>query len=172
MREVYPRRARPVAPGTRHALHSQSVKIVSDSSRQELTRFDSSLGSCLRLKSCSRPPLAMKIYFHSSVSTMTLKSCRTRNFNHADEMFARRAFASEHFKNVLFLARTSRASAAPVAMPKRSRQTDQLSSDRSGGQHLRASSEAMGNGRRPRKVLFLPAVMIAQKIAVIGKKAD
>src|SRR6185437_13131035 len=63
-----------LAPGTRHALTARPYKslLIAD---DELTQFDNSLGSFLRLKSCSRPPFAMKMYFHSSVRTMILKSC-------------------------------------------------------------------------------------------------
>src|SRR6266513_6543907 len=86
-------------------------------------------------------------------------------------MFARRAFASEHFENVSSFAQFARACGS-CGNSKRVCQADQFIPNDSGGQCCRPAEQERGAAGSLEKVLFLPAMMITQKIAVVGKKTD
>ena len=66
-----PERPSHQGPGMLPPLEHEDHSSTSDT---DAMQFDRSAGSRLRLNNCSRPPFAMKIYFHSSVTIMILKS--------------------------------------------------------------------------------------------------
>src|SRR6266487_130984 len=82
-------------------------------------QFDSSSRSRLRLKSCSRPPLAMKMYFHSSVRTMTLKLCEPGTST-IPIRYSRGVHSPRSILRTSIPSRNWHAPPACVAIPKRS----------------------------------------------------
>src|SRR5438105_12269199 len=86
-------------------------------------------------------------------------------------MPARRAFASQHFENVDSLAHLACAGGSG-RNPEKVRQTDQFTSNISGGQRGRPTEQQGNAAGRLKEVLFLPAVMVAEQIDMIGKKTD
>src|SRR3954462_9074026 len=86
-------------------------------------------------------------------------------------MLARCTFASQHFKNVdslphLAFAGSSRRDAEKIC------QAYQFSSLRCRRQRRRPTEQQRNATGRLEEVLFLPAVMVAEQIAVVRKKAD
>jgi hypothetical protein len=86
-------------------------------------------------------------------------------------MFARRAFASEHFKHLHSLPPVA-CTCGPGRDAEKVGQTNQLTSDRSSGQRCGPTEKQRETAGRLKEILFLPPVMITQKIAVIGEKTD
>src|SRR6266436_4916358 len=86
-------------------------------------------------------------------------------------MFARRGFASEHFKNIYSLPHFACA-CGPRRNAEKIGQSVQLTSDHSGRQRCGPTEKQRETASRLKEILFLPPVMITQKIAVIGEKTD
>src|SRR5437764_11550873 len=86
-------------------------------------------------------------------------------------MFARRAFAFQHFENVDSLARLACAGSSGRNAEKicQSYKLGALSSRRQCAWPTEQQRNAAG---RLKEVLFLPAVMIAEQIAMVRKKTD
>src|SRR5438045_3086154 len=93
------------------------------------------------------------------------------NFNHPDEMLARPAFASQKFENVDSLAYLACAG-NPRRNSEKVSQTDEFGSLGSGGQRGWPTEQEGNVAGRLKEVLFLPAVVVAEQIAMVGKKAD
>ena len=86
-------------------------------------------------------------------------------------MLARRAFASKHFENVDPFARFacacgSRGNREEIC------QADEVSSLGCRGQRGWPTEQQRNATGRLKEILFLPAVMVAEKIAMIGKETD
>src|SRR4030095_16416143 len=86
-------------------------------------------------------------------------------------MLARGEFASQHFQNVDSLARLACTCGAGRNSEK-IRQTDEFSSLGSPGQGCRPTEQQRNAAGRLKEVLFLPAVMVAKQITMVGKKTD
>src|SRR5215813_3905281 len=86
-------------------------------------------------------------------------------------MFARRAFASQHFQNVDSLAGLT-CTCGSGRNSEKIRQTDEFSSLGSPGQGRRPTEQQRNAAGRLKEVLFLPAVMVAEQIAMVRKKTD
>src|SRR6476619_3062075 len=86
-------------------------------------------------------------------------------------MLARRGFASQHFENVDSLAHLACARGSG-RNSKKICQADKFNSLASCGQRGRPTEQQRNAAGRLKEVLFLPAVMVAEQIAVIGEKAD
>src|SRR3954454_18018700 len=84
-------------------------------------------------------------------------------------MWTRRAFASHHFENVDSLAHLTYIGSSGRNSEKVS-QTDEFSSLGSCGQCGRPTEQQRNPAGRLKEVLFLPAVMVAEQIAMVGKK--
>src|SRR5438046_4041235 len=86
-------------------------------------------------------------------------------------MLARRAFASKHFENVDPFARFacacgSRGNREEIC------QADEVSSLGCRGQRGWPTEQQRNATGRLKEILFLPAVMVAEQIAMVGKKTD
>src|SRR5512133_3193477 len=86
-------------------------------------------------------------------------------------MLARRGFASEHFENVDSLAHLacacgSRRNAEKICQAYK---FSSLGSRRQRGWPTEQQRNAAG---RLKEILFLPAVMVAEQVAMVGKKTD
>src|SRR5262245_57951295 len=86
-------------------------------------------------------------------------------------MLTRLAFALQHFENVDSFASFARP-ASSRGNSEKIRQADQFSSLGSSGQRGRPTEQQRNTAGRLKEVLFLPAVMVAKQIAVVGKKTD
>src|SRR3954447_16320938 len=86
-------------------------------------------------------------------------------------MLARRGFASQHFENIDSLAHLACACGSR-RNSKKICQTYELSSLGSRRQRRRPTEQQRHAARRFKEVLFLPAVMVAEQIAMVGEKAD
>src|SRR5437763_2789495 len=86
-------------------------------------------------------------------------------------MLARRAFASQHFENVDSLAHLACAG-SPGRNPEKIRQAYEFSSLGSRRQRGWPTEQQRNAAGRLKEVLFLPAVMVAKQIAMVGKKTD
>src|SRR6187551_2376057 len=86
-------------------------------------------------------------------------------------MLARREFASQHFENVDSFARLALAGSSGRNSEKICK-ADQLWSRGCRGKRGRPTEQQRNATGRLKKVLFLPAVMVAQQITVIGKETD
>src|SRR6266853_3821145 len=86
-------------------------------------------------------------------------------------MLARRGFASKHFENVDSLAHLACAGSSGRNAQKicQARKFSSLGSRRQRGWPTEQQRNATG---RLKEILFLPAVMVAEKIAMIGKETD
>src|SRR5437763_10287224 len=86
-------------------------------------------------------------------------------------MLARRAFASQHFENVDSLAHLACAGSSGRNAEKicQAYGFSSLGSRRQRGWPTEQQRNAAG---RLKEVLFLPAVMVAEQIAMVGKKTD
>src|SRR5215831_3254077 len=86
-------------------------------------------------------------------------------------MIARGTFASQHFENVdafAYLAFTGSSSCDAEKI----REAEEFIPNSSRGQPCRPAKQQRNAAGGLKKVLFLPAVMIAKKIAMVGKKTD
>src|SRR4029077_15225734 len=83
----------------------------------------------------------------------------------------RRAFASQHFENVDSLAHLACAGSSG-RNSKKICQADEISSLGSRRQRGRPTEQQRNAARRLKEVLFLPAVMVAEQIAMVGKETD
>src|SRR5215216_3910304 len=86
-------------------------------------------------------------------------------------MLARREFASQHFENVDSLAHL----ACPGSSRRNSKkvsQADQFGSPGSRRQRAWPTEQQRNAAGGLKEILFLPAVMVAEQIAVVGKKTD
>src|SRR5262245_1147182 len=86
-------------------------------------------------------------------------------------MLPRRAFASQHFENVDSLAHLTCAGSSGRNAEK-IRQADQFSSLAPGRQRGWPTEQQRNTAGRIKEVLFLPTVMVAQQIAMVGEKTD
>src|SRR6478609_1684247 len=86
-------------------------------------------------------------------------------------MLARRGFAAEHFENVDALAHLACAS-SPGRNAEKICQAYKFSSLGSRRQRRRPTEQQRNAAGRLKEVLFLPAVMVAEQIAMVGKKTD
>jgi hypothetical protein len=86
-------------------------------------------------------------------------------------MLARRGFASQHFENVYSLAHLACAG-SPGRNSEKICQAYELSSLDSRRQRGWPTEQQRNAARRLKEVLFLPAVMVAEQIAMVGKKTD
>src|SRR5947208_1213324 len=86
-------------------------------------------------------------------------------------MLARRAFAPKHLENIDSLAPFA-CSCGTRGNPEKVCQTDQFTSNKSGGQRDRPTQQQRNVTGCLKEVLLLPAVMIAEKITVVGKETD
>src|SRR5262249_32669729 len=86
-------------------------------------------------------------------------------------MLARRAFPSQHSENVDSLPHLGCAGSSG-RNPEEIRQTDEFSPLGCRGQRGRPTEQQWKTAGCLEKVLFLPTVMVAQQIAMIGKKTD
>src|SRR6476659_3815168 len=86
-------------------------------------------------------------------------------------MLARRGFASQHFENVDSLAHLACA-CSPGRNSKKICQADKFDSLAPCGQRGRPTEQQRNAAGRLKKVLFLPAVVVAEQIAMVGKKTD
>src|SRR6478735_6827908 len=86
-------------------------------------------------------------------------------------MLARRGFAAEHFYNVDALAQLACAS-SPGRNAEKICQAYKFSSLGSRRQRGWPTEQQRNAAGRLKEVLFLPAVMIAEQIAVVGEKTD
>src|SRR5260370_22572836 len=86
-------------------------------------------------------------------------------------MMARRGFASQHFENVDSLAHLACAGSSGRNAEKicQAYEISSLGSRRQRGWPTEQQGNATG---RLKEVLFLPAVMVAEQIAVVGKKTN
>src|SRR4051794_20612777 len=86
-------------------------------------------------------------------------------------MLARCTFASQHFENVDSLPHFAFAGSSGRDAEKIC-QAYEFSSLRSRRQRRRPTEQQRNAARRFKEVLFLPAVMVAEQIAMVRKKAD
>src|SRR4051794_14792088 len=86
-------------------------------------------------------------------------------------MLARREFASQHFENVDSLAHLACACGSG-RNPEKIRQTDQFSSLDFRGKPGRPTEQQRNAAGRLKEVLFLPSMIVAEQIAVVGEKTD
>src|SRR5215471_1051357 len=86
-------------------------------------------------------------------------------------MLARRTFAPKHFENVDSFARLTRIGSAR-RNSKKICQADEFSSLGSRWQRGWPTEQQRNTTGRLKEILFLPAVMVAKKIAMIGKETD
>src|SRR6476659_5281951 len=86
-------------------------------------------------------------------------------------MVARRGFSSQHFENVDSLAHLACAG-SPGRNAEKICQADEISSLGARRQRGWPTEQQRNAAGRLKEVLFLPAVMVAQQIAVVGKKTD
>src|SRR5216117_1747079 len=86
-------------------------------------------------------------------------------------MLARRGFASQHFENVDSLAHLACAGSSGRNAEKIC-QAYEFRSLGSRGQHCRPTEQQRNAAGRLKEVLLLPAVMVAEQIAMVGKKTN
>src|SRR5215469_16370741 len=86
-------------------------------------------------------------------------------------MIARRTVTSQHFENVDAFPHFACAGSSCCDAEK-IRKADQFRTGSFSGQHCWPTEQQRNATGGLKEVLFLPAVMIAEKVAVVGKKAD
>src|SRR5439155_12519878 len=151
-------------------LHTQSVQIVPDF-RIRCDAVREFFGILPEIEK-----LFPSTICHENVSPLLgnhheFEIVRAGRFNHTNKILALRAFASQQFQNIYPLshvALTSRLSRNSEQV----RKADQFIPDSFLRQHRRPTQQERNTAGGLKKVLFLPAMMITQKIAMVREKAD